>query len=886
MPPLTAAAHPATGADNAPVPTLSALSNINPFDGGNISEPHLKLTNATINLKPHIFKLMKRLIVLTLAAASAVSMVAQDKNGGYPITQVPFTKVKVAQQTFWGQRLDASQNVTIPLAFSKSEETGRYTNFSNAAQHIKDPSKVFEIKDGTFSFDDTDPYKTIEGASYLLQTYPNAKFKGGRLDKYVDSVVAVIASGQEPDGYLYTSRTQNPAKPHNWAGAKRWERVEDLSHEFYNLGHLCEAAVAHYYATGKKNFLNVAIKYADCVCREVGDKPGQASVVPGHQIAEMGLAKLYIATGDKKYLDMAKFFLDKRGKRDASWKQTRNGLYDSDGYFHSLSDYSQSHKPVCEQDEAVGHAVRAGYMYAGMADIAALTGDKSYIDAIDRIWDNIVGKKYYITGGVGATASGEAFGANYELPNMSAYCETCAAIAHVYLNYRLFLLHGDSKYYDALERSLYNGVISGISIDGGKFFYPNPLQSIGQHQRQPWFGCACCPSNAARFIPSLPQYIYAVKDNSLYINLFNSNTVNVQVGKKKVTLQQETNYPWDGDITLKIAGGAGKYALNIRIPGWVKGEVVPSNLYTYTDGKRLGYTVKVNGEAVESPLQQGYFVIDRTWRKGDKVEIHFDMEPRTVRANGQVAADKGRVAVERGPIVYCAEWPDNKCDVLSVLINQEPKFTLGNKEIMNTNVQTLTTDAQTLTFDKAGKLHAADEKLVLIPYYAWAHRGPGKMTVWIPQDLTATTPALPASIASESKISASTKRLPALSAINDRLVPADATDRSVPYTHWWPAKNTTEWLAYDFAKAETVSTSTVYWFDDGPWGGCRVPESWKLYYKNDKGEWVPVKNLTEYGVVKGAANIVNFEPVKTSAMKLEIKQPADYSCGVFEWSVK
>ena len=886
MPPLTAAAHPATGADNAPVPTLSALSNINPFDGGNISEPHLKLTNATINLKPHIFKLMKRLIVLTLAAASAVSMVAQDKNGGYPITQVPFTKVKVAQQTFWGQRLDASQNVTIPLAFSKSEETGRYTNFSNAAQHIKDPSKVFEIKDGTFSFDDTDPYKTIEGASYLLQTHPNAKFKGGRLDKYVDSVVAVIASGQEPDGYLYTSRTQNPAKPHNWAGAKRWERVEDLSHEFYNLGHLCEAAVAHYYATGKKNFLNVAIKYADCVCREVGDKPGQASVVPGHQIAEMGLAKLYIATGDKKYLDMAKFFLDKRGKRDASWKQTRNGLYDSDGYFHSLSDYSQSHKPVCEQDEAVGHAVRAGYMYAGMADIAALTGDKSYIDAIDRIWDNIVGKKYYITGGVGATASGEAFGANYELPNMSAYCETCAAIAQVYLNYRLFLLHGDSKYYDALERSLYNGVISGISIDGGKFFYPNPLQSIGQHQRQPWFGCACCPSNAARFIPSLPQYIYAVKDNSLYINLFNSNTVNVQVGKKKVTLQQETNYPWDGDITLKIAGGAGKYALNIRIPGWVKGEVVPSNLYTYTDGKRLGYTVKVNGEAVESPLQQGYFVIDRTWKKGDKVEIHFDMEPRTVRANGQVAADKGRVAVERGPIVYCAEWPDNKCDVLSVLINQEPKFTLGNKEIMNTNVQTLTTDAQTLTFDKAGKLHAADEKLVLIPYYAWAHRGPGKMTVWIPQDLTATTPALPASIASESKISASTKRLPALSAINDRLVPADATDRSVPYTHWWPAKNTTEWLAYDFAKAETVSTSTVYWFDDGPWGGCRVPESWKLYYKNDKGEWVPVKNLTEYGVVKGAANIVNFEPVKTSAMKLEIKQPADYSCGVFEWSVK
>ena len=483
---------------------------------------------------------MKKLMTLTMAAVTAISMAAQDKNGGYPITQVPFTKVKVASNTFWGQRLQASQDVTIPLAFSKSEETGRYTNFSNAAEHLKDPSKVFTIKEGTFSFDDTDPYKTIEGASYLLQTYPNAKFKGGRLDKYVDSVVAVIASGQEPDGYLYTSRTQNPQHPHEWAGTKRWERVEDLSHEFYNLGHLCEAAVAHYYATGKKNFLNVAIKYADCVCREVGDKPGQASVVPGHQIAEMGLAKLYIATGDKKYLDMAKFFLDKRGKRDAAWRMTPNGLYDAAGYYHRLDEYSQSHKPVLEQDEAVGHAVRAGYMYAGMADVAALTGDQRYIEAIDRIWENIVGKKFYITGGVGATSSGEAFGKNYELPNMSAYCETCAAIAQVYLNYRLFLLHGDSKYYDALERSLYNGVISGISIDGGNFFYPNPLQSMGQHQRQAWFGCACCPSNAARFIPSLPQYIYAVKDNSLYINLFNSNTVNVKVGKQNVTL---TNKP-------------------------------------------------------------------------------------------------------------------------------------------------------------------------------------------------------------------------------------------------------------------------------------------------------------------------------------------------------
>ena len=826
---------------------------------------------------------MKKLL---LFAATIISfgMYAQDKSG-YPISQVPFTSVKVTEGTFWGQRLEASRNVTIPLAFSKCEETHRYDNFSRASEHIK-TGKVFTIDQNAYSFDDTDPYKTLEGASYLMQTYPNATYKGKSLDAYCDSVIAVIASGQEPDGYLNTFRTMNPDHPHNWEGPKRWSRVEDLSHELYNLGHMCEAAVAHYVATGKKNFLNIAIKYADCVVREIGNQPGQACVVPGHQIAEMGLAKLYLATGNKKYLDQAKFFLDQRGKDNPAWDHSRRGIYDKEGYFHSISEYSQSHKPVLEQDEAVGHAVRAGYMYAGMADIAALTGDKSYIDAIDRIWENIVGKKYYITGGVGATSSGEAFGKNYELPNMSAYCETCAAIAQVYLNYRLFLLHGESKYYDALERSLYNGVISGISIDGGKFFYPNPLQSMGQHQRQPWFGCACCPSNAARFIPSLPQYMYAVKDKSLYINLFNGNTMTTKVGGKSVTIEQVTNYPWDGDITINIKKGSGKYAINIRIPGWVKGEVVPSNLYTFVDGKRLGYTIKVNGKEVTGDLKNGYFVINRSWKNGDKISVNFDMEPRIVRANGNVEADKGRISVERGPIVYCAEWPDNTCDVLSVLVNQDPQFVLGNKDIMNTNVLTLTTDAQTLNFDTNGKLQAKDERLVMIPYYAWAHRGNGKMSVWLPIDLNATTPALPPSIASESKVSASKNRLPALSAINDRLVPTDASDRSVPYTHWWPAKNTTEWLAYDFAEPQTVSTSTVYWFDDGPWGGCRVPKTWKLYYKTADGEWAEVKNPTEYGIEKGMPNIVNFDAVKTSAMKLEIVQPEEFSCGVFEWSVK
>lgn len=836
---------------------------------------------------------MKRHFI-TMGALALMSLGASAQSNGYPVTPVPFTSVHIAGNTFWGQRLQASQDVTIPLAFSKSEETGRYTNFSNAAQHIKDDSKVFTIKKGTYSFDDTDPYKTIEGASYLLQTYPNAKFKGGRLDKYVDSVIAVIASGQEPDGYLYTSRTQNPQHPHEWAGSKRWERVEDLSHEFYNLGHLCEAAVAHYYATGKRNFLDVAIKYADCICREVGDKPGQASVVPGHQIAEMGLAKLYIATGDKKYLDEAKFFLDKRGKKDSSWERRHGGLYDKDGYFHSLSEYSQSHKPVTEQDEAVGHAVRAGYMYAGMADIAALTGDKDYITAIDKIWDNIITKKYYITGGVGATASGEAFGANYELPNMSAYCETCAAIAQVYLNYRLFLLHGESKYYDALERSLYNGVISGVSLDGGRFFYPNPLESMGQHQRQAWFGCACCPSNIARFIPSIPGYFYQVHENDVFVNLFCSNTAYLTVKGKKVTLSQQTAYPWNGDINVTVdKNSAGQFRLRLRIPGWVRGEVVPSDLYSYADNKQLSYSVSVNGEPVKAELENGYFNIDRKWKKGDKVTLHLDMEPRIVTALENVEADRGRVSVERGPIVYCAEFPDNNFDLGSMLLCQKPKFEVKNSGMTikaddgqhSYEFTGLTTSAQTLDFDENGRLTAKDVTLNLIPYYAWNHRGSGRMMVWLPYELRATSPAKPASLASKSKIQSSS-RIPALSSINDRVLPRSATDRSAPYTHWWPKKASTEWLQYDLPEQSTISSCGVYWFDDGPWGGCRVPKAWRILYKDASGNWKPVQAIDAYGTRKGNLNTVHFQPVTTTAVRMEVDLPDDNSAGVFEWEIE
>ena len=651
---------------------------------------------------------MKNVLTATFLTCICITGSAQI-NHGYPINPVPFTSVKVTDN-FWGQRLQASREVTIPLAFSKCEETGRYENFVKAAH----PSDTYKVEG--FSFDDTDVYKTIEGASYSLQTYPDKK-----LQKYIDSVLVIVAGAQEPDGYLYTARTMNPKHPHNWAGKERWVAVENLSHEFYNLGHMIEGAVAHYQATGKRNFLNIAIKYADCVCREIGNGPQQKKYVPGHQIAEMALVKLYMVTGDKKYLDQAKFFLDTRG------------------YTSRKDAYSQAHKPVVEQDEAVGHAVRAVYMYSGMADVAAITGDSSYIKAIDKIWDNIVSKKIYITGGIGARHAGEAFGNNYELPNQSAYCETCAAIGNVYMNYRLFLLHGDAKYFDVLERTLYNGLISGVSLDGGSFFYPNPLSSNGKYSRKPWFGCACCPSNVSRFIPSLPGYVYAVKNDQVYVNLYLSNKAELKVDKKKILLEQETGYPWNGDIRLKITQGNQDFTMKLRIPGWVRGNVLPGDLYSYTDNQKPAYQVSVNGQTVESDVNDGYLSIARKWKKGDVVEVHFDMIPRIVKANPKVEADHGRVAVERGPIVYCAEWPDNRFNVHSILLNQHPQFKVTDKPELLYGIRQITTDAQALSYDKAGKLVTKDVELTLIPYYAWAHRGEGDMEVWLSIDVSATS---------------------------------------------------------------------------------------------------------------------------------------------------
>ena len=687
---------------------------------------------------------MKKLLTLMVFAALTASAMAKSKtvtrSNGYPISQVPFTAVKITPQTFWGDRIQAAREVTIPLAFSKCESEHRYENFSMAAYTLQHPGheglntpKWDVSKFMGFSFDDTDVYKTIEGASYVLQTGGNSK-ENEKLKVYIDSVLDVVAAAQESDGYLYTARTINPEHPHQWAGKKRWEVEEILSHELYNLGHMVDAACAHYQATGSDKFLNIAKRYADCVIREVGPHAGQACVTPGHQIAEMALARLYVLTGEKKYLDEAKFLLDYRGKTQ------RRDIY------------SQSNKPVVEQTEAWGHAVRAGYMYAGMADVAALTGDADYLKAIDAIYENIVSKKYYITGGVGARHAGEAFGADYELPNLTSYNETCAAISMVYLFHRMFLLHGDAKYIDCMERTLYNGVISGMSVDGGRFFYPNPLSSDGKYafnadntvERQPWFGCACCPSNLCRFIPSFPGYVYAVKDRNLYVNLFTGNTATMQVEGKDVEIAQQTNYPWDGDITITIQKNKAKaFNLAIRIPGWTTTTPVPSDLYRFADDVLGDYHIKVNGVEVKGELEKGYLLVNRAWKKGDVVTIHFDMPVRTVKANHRVADDRGRVAVERGPLVYCAEGADNPgFSIFNFLMPRQPKFQVAAHSIngsrnVNFSVMSIAVEGQVVEQDERGNAFVKPAILTMIPYYAWNHRGAGLMEVWMPQTIQA-----------------------------------------------------------------------------------------------------------------------------------------------------
>ncbi len=653
-------------------------------------------------------------LLLWLTSTSALAQVLD-----YPIQAVSFTQVKL-QDKFWLPRIKTNHEVTIPASFERCEATGRVKNFEMAA-----------AKSGAFCtiypFDDTDIYKTIEGASFSMSLYPDPK-----LDQHVDGLIAKVAAAQEPDGYLYTARTINPNAPHKQAGRERWEKERELSHELYNAGHLYEAAAAHYQATGKRNLLNIALKNADLVCSVFG--PDKKHVAPGHEVVEMGLVKLYRLTGKKEYLNTAKFFIEERGhyKYDSMSKDPwKNGAY------------WQDHVPVVDQDEAIGHAVRAGYLYSAVADVAALTGDGAFVKAVDRIWTNMVEKKYYLQGSVGAVGNGERFGDNYELPNATAYNETCAAIANVYWNHRMFQLHGDAKYIDVLERSLYNGLLSGVGMDGKSFFYTNAME-IKNHfkhadmerTRSGWFPCSCCPTNITRLIPSVPGYIYGVNGTRLYANLFIASTSTLKIANKQVSITQENDYPWNGDLTFKVDPVSTlKFELLVRIPGWAREEVVASSLYQFAKPSSARVMVSVNGQSVPLQMEKGFAVIARTWKKGDVVRVSLPMEVREISCSEKVVDNIGKVALQRGPLVYCAEWPDNFGLTSNVVLPTGATYRTEFKPDLLNGVTLITSEAKAITIESSTTVSTRVQPFVAIPYYAWAHRGEGEMAVWLPREV-------------------------------------------------------------------------------------------------------------------------------------------------------
>ena len=648
---------------------------------------------------------MKKILLSLTIALFTGSLAAQSTD--YPYQGVTFNQVKL-NDAFWLPRVETNRTATIPASFKMCEETGRVQNFVNAAGHT---GKFLT----TFPFDDTDIYKTIEGASFSMAVHPDVK-----LSRYVDSLINIVSKAQEPDGYLYTARTIDPTHPHSWSGKERWVTESNMSHELYNSGHLFEAAAAHYLATGKRNFLTIALRNADLLTQVFG--PGKRNDAPGHEIVEMGLVRLYRITAEKKYLDLAKFFIDCRGKK-----------------LNKDRAYWQDQAPVVDQKEAVGHAVRAAYLYSGVADVAALTGNKEYVAAIDSIWENAVSKKLYINGGIGARHDGEKFGDNYELPNQSAYNETCAAIANVYWNFRMFELHGQSKYIDVLERSLYNNVLSGVSLDGKNFFYPNPLAADGSYTRQPWFDCSCCPTNLCRFMSSVTGYIYAQKESSLYVNLFIGSSATIKLnGKQAVNIIQTSNYPWDGAISFTLQPAkATKFALRLRIPGWVNNQPVPGNLYNYITESKTSYSLKVNGKDYSAKVEDGYAVIDREWKKNDKVEYNLPMTIQRVAANPKVTADRGLVALERGPILFCLEDKDNAFDVNSFILPDASILNLTFvKDILN-GTYTIQGKGVAIspTVDKLD-LRSETKTFTAIPYNVWDNRGGAKMRVWLPRTVS------------------------------------------------------------------------------------------------------------------------------------------------------
>lgn len=797
---------------------------------------------------------MKKILIAALAAMPFWLFADGSAIRSPDITDVTVTG------GFWLPRLETNRAVTVQSDLKRCEETGRLANFRLAGKRAGGGFRGIP-------YDDSDVFKVIEGAAYILAMHPDMS-----LEAQIDAVIADIAKAQETDGYLYTARTlgfnygeKNGKTDYGMMGEKRWSRLSS-SHELYNVGHLYEAAVAWFEATGKRDLLDVAVKSADLVDRTFGPKPGQLRNVPGHEEIELALCRLYRATGEKRYLSLARHFLGQRGF-DATGRTSLVFTPDGDlvkgDATTAKGAHIQNHAPVLEQREAVGHAVRATYLYCGMADIAALMEDADYLKAVDRLWENVAGRKLALNGSVGARRKGEKFGADYELPNDTAYNETCAGIGNALWNWRMFLLHGDAKYIDVMERALYNGIASGVSLSGDEFFYPNPLASRGGYKRSKWFRTSCCPVNVVRFFPQIPQFAYATLDDAVYVNLFMESEATLKLKSGDVKLSQKTDYPWNGKVKLEVFPGERlrkrNFKLNIRIPGWCVGRPVPSDLYKQiVPGSPADFAVKVNGTAVKVAPVKGYCVIERTWKKGDVVEIAMSMPVRRIKAHDKVEEDKGRLAVERGPVVYCAEGADNAGKAFDAVIPADAAFADGTVEIGGTTFPSL----------------KSSNGVTLIPYCLWDNRRPGnEMQTWFATNVWAVTDRIVS--CSHCNPSDGTDGLFSGTA------PSSSNDRSIRRFTFWPHRGTEEWVQCDFKAPRAVSGVRVYWFDDTATGGrCALPESWCVKWRSsDSSSWQRVDAVCP--IAKDGFCEVKFpSAIEAQAIRLEVALKQGLSCGI------
>ncbi len=632
---------------------------------------------------------MKRTLLCVATLLIGVTIMADHALADVARQSIPFQRVKVAD-AFWWPRMETNRKVTVPHNIKLCVDTGRISNFARAGG----------LEEGDFQgkyYDDSDVYKMLEGVAYTLAQHPDPE-----LEKRADEIITKIAAAQEDNGYLnsyYTLREPD----------QKWTNLH-VMHELYCAGHMFEAAVAYYNATGKKNLLEVAQRKADLIDRIFGHD--KRIGYPGHQEIELALIKLYKATGEERYRELSKFFIDVRGRKDAPGNEA--------------SAYCQAHKPVREHEDIYGHAVRAMYLYSGVADVAALTGDASLIAVMDRLWHRVVLEKMYITGGVGARHEGEAFGEPYELPNDSAYCETCASIGLVLWNQRLWQLHGESKYFDVVERAMYNGVLSGVSLSGDRFFYVNPLASNGGHHRQEWYGTACCPTNIVRFLPSVPGYVYGEGKNDVWVNLYVAGEATAKTEVGEIKIKQDTRYPWAGDTTLTLnPPERTSFALHLRVPSWCEDP-----------------RVKVNRGTISRPrMEKGYIVIERKWEPGDTVWLDLPMPPRHVASHPLVKTNHGLLALQRGPLVYCLEAVDNGGGVFDLAVERDaelesefmPDLLGGIVVIRARGLRRPESDWNEKLYQKA--VDGERATVTAIPYYAWDHREPGEMVVWIPESL-------------------------------------------------------------------------------------------------------------------------------------------------------